>query len=170
MKKLFLLLLEILCIFYIINIFNNFIASLPVPILPAHENPIMAEIKQDLITLKAPPNKIPKLANAVYTSYRATGINPKLVLALMKTESDFQEIAIGPKNKTTIRYKGILQTPTASWFTDVDVLHGVRILEEKLKITQNDLPKALALYKGGNNQVAHKQAKKVIEIYKSLQN
>ena len=169
MKKLVTLLLELICIFYIVNVFNNFTTSLPVPIQPISENLILKEIKEDLVTLKAPIAKIPKLAQSVYTSHQATGINPKLVLALMKTESNFNESAIGPKNRTAIRYKGILQTPTASWFTDVDILHGVRIFEEKLKITKNDIPKALALYKGGNNQVARKQANEVLTVYKSLQ-
>jgi soluble lytic murein transglycosylase-like protein len=144
--------------------------SLPIPIGPSKiENRILKEIEEDLIVLKAPTAKIPKLAQCVYTTHQVTGINPKLIVALMKTESDFNENAVGPKNRTKIRYKGILQTPTTSNYTDVDILHGVRILEEKLKISNNDLPKALALYKGGDNKVARKQANEVLKIYKSLQ-
>ena len=48
------------------------------------------------------------------------------------------------------------------------MLHGVRILQQKLKETNGDISKALALYKGGNNPVAKKQAKHVIEIYENL--
>lgn len=169
MKTLVGLIIQIICIYVIINVYSDFSNSLPVPIQIQKENPVVTEIKNDLIILKAPEKQIPELTKAVLTSHQSTGINPKLIIALMKTESDFKNDAIGPKNRTSIRYKGVLQTPTASWFTDVDTLHGVRILQEKLKICNNDISKALALYKGGDNKVAHSQAKQVLALYKQLQ-
>jgi len=166
--------LKILCIISISSVltttFNSYLLSLPTPVKGFESNPIIEEIKADLIKLNVPQAKIQKIAEATYVAYKSTGINPKLILALMKTESNFKEDAIGPVNRTKIRYKGLLQTPSASYFPDVDILHGARILEQKLKVTNNDLLHALALYKGGNNKVAHKQAKEVIILYQKLQN
>jgi hypothetical protein len=62
-----------------------------------------------------------------------------------------------------------MQTPVASWYSDVDTLHGARILEDKLKFSKHDLKLALALYKGGNNNIAKKQADQVLKIYQDLQ-
>jgi soluble lytic murein transglycosylase-like protein len=169
MKTLVAILMQLVCIYFLVSEYNEFNKALPVPVKIIKENPVETEIQKDLSKLKAPEKQIPELTKAVLASHQATGINPKLILALMKTESNFKQDAIGPENRTKIRYKGVLQTPTASWFTDVDTLHGVRILQQKLKETNNDLPKALALYKGGNNKVAHSQAKYVLTLYKQLQ-
>lgn len=190
MKLLTKILMYCMCIYLVIFTYDNFKKSLPVPVVIKTQtqeifrtkietikveklrikNDILSEqIEKDLIKLKAPKEKIPELTRAILVSHRQTGLNSKLIVALMKTESDFDEKAIGPKNRTTIRYKGLLQTPTASSFPDVDTLHGVRILQQKLKETKGDLQKALALYKGGNNPVANKQAKQVINLYVKLQ-
>jgi len=64
---------------------------------------------------------------------------------------------------------GLMQTPWASTkWPDVDILLGVRILEEKLRIANNNLPLALALYKGGDNRLAHRQAGETLRIYQDL--
>ena len=168
MKHFASLCIKILC-FIIVSIYiNSYLISLPVPIRMTNVNPVMEQIKTDLVKLKVPNNKIQKIAEATYAAHKSTGINPKLILALIKTESNFKEDALGPPNRTKIRYKGLLQTPTASWYTDVDILHGTRILEDKLKQSQNNLPLALALYKGGDNKVARKQANQVIQLYHQL--
>jgi len=106
--------------------------NLPVAVKIENENVILTEIKNDLKTLKADKDKIPELAQAVYTAHQSTGLNPKLITALMKTESNFKINAIGPPNRTHIRYKGLMQTPIATLeFSDVDILHGARILKQK---------------------------------------
>jgi soluble lytic murein transglycosylase-like protein len=142
--------------------------SLPIPV-NIKENPILTNIKKDLMFLKAPEENINDLANAIFISSQSTKINHKLIIALMYTESSFDKKAIGPENKTQIRYKGLMQTPTATWFSDVDTLHGARIFREKLALTKNNIKSALMLYKGGNNSKAAKQAEKVLELYKLLQ-
>ncbi len=166
------LLIKILLTSITIICFNSLWNIVPIPVkieTPVSESELIkSEIRKDLIALNAPINKISQITEAVYIAHKCTGIDYKLIIALMKTESNFNENAIGPKNRTKIRYKGLMQTPTMSSFNDVDVLHGARILEQKLKIANNDLQLALALYKGGNNSIAHKQAKNVIEIYNSL--
>jgi hypothetical protein len=62
-----------------------------------------------------------------------------------------------------------MQTPWASkkW-ADLDVLHGARILEEKLKLSNNDLELALTLYKGGRNEMAKRQARETMIVYNRL--
>jgi hypothetical protein len=169
MKKAIITVTQFACVVFLISTYNGLIESLPVPIKLAKENPVVMEIKKDLTNLGASQKKIPEFANAIYTSHQATGINPKLITALMKTESNFNKDALGPQNRTSIRYKGLMQTPSMSGFVDADVLHGVRILEQKLKSTNYDVRKALALYKGGDNDVGRKQADTVLALYHKLQ-
>lgn len=148
--------------------YHNYLMVLPTPVEPQKEDPVICDLKKTLVNLKLPITKIDKIATAVYYSHKQTNIDPKLIVALMKTESNFNEKAVGPKNRTKIRYKGIMQTPTASWYPEVDILHGAKILEEKLKIANNDLELALSLYKGGDNKVARKQAQQVLNLYNQL--
>ena len=61
-----------------------------------------------------------------------------------------------------------MQTPSASFFTDVDILYGARILKEKLRLTGGDLFEALTLYKGGDRLLARKEANRVLEIYRTF--
>jgi soluble lytic murein transglycosylase-like protein len=169
MKKLATTIFQIVALLFLIGTYNNFSMNLPVAVKIEKENVVLNEIKQDLEQLNADRRKIPELANAVYIAHQSTGLNPKLITALMKTESDFKPTAIGPANRTNIRYKGLMQTPTATLqFSDVDVLHGARILKQKLDFSRNDLRMALALYKGGNNPVAYRQAAQVLKVYNTL--
>jgi hypothetical protein len=80
-------------------------------------------------------------------------LNGFMILCLMKTESDYDRKAISHKG-----YSGLMQTPGMSGYIDLDVRWGVRILKEKLDLAKCDLKKAIALYKGGNNRLARKQA------------
>ena len=93
---------------------------------------------------------------------------PLLVTALAHSESGMKLSAVSSKG-----YSGILQTPgrqTTKKYADVDVLHGCRILEEKLEDPQSkgDLRTALAMYKGGLNKQAFKQADEVLALYSKL--
>ncbi len=169
MKKTVLVIFQITCLAFVVLAYNNLTTSLPVAVEIPKENVVLTEIKKDLKDLHADKNKIPELANAVYTAHQSTGLNPKLITSLMYTESGFRKDAIGPTNKTRIRYKGLMQTPTATLeFSDVDTLHGARILKQKLEITDNNIRKALALYKGGNNPTAFRQADEVLKVYERL--
>jgi len=169
MKKLVTTIFQVVAILFLIGTYNNFSMNLPVAVKIEKENVVLNEIKQDLKQLNVDRKKIPELAHAVYTAHQSTGLNPKLITALMKTESNFNLTAIGPINRTNIRYKGLMQTPTATLqFSDVDILHGARILKQKLDFSRNDLRMALALYKGGNNPVAYRQADQVLKVYSQL--
>jgi len=162
---------KIICISFLIFNYYDFISIFPTAYkIPIERNQIIIEIKETLNKLEAEKEKIDELTQAIFISHLATKLNPKLIIALMYTESSFDQHAVGPPTKSKKTYKGLMQTPIATFeFCDVDTLHGVRILEQKLEITDNNLRKALALYKGGNNKTALKQADEVLKLYKSLQ-
>jgi soluble lytic murein transglycosylase-like protein len=104
-----------------------------------------------------------KIALAVDRAVDETRISGYLIICLMKTESNFNKHAISYKF-----YKGLMQTPGYTGYIDIDVLWGARILQEKLEMTHYDLRKALALYKGGNNRLARRQASEVLKLWKRV--
>jgi soluble lytic murein transglycosylase-like protein len=112
---------------------------------------------------KVPFGEAQKIAIAVDKAADETRISGYLLICLMKTESNFNKHAISYKF-----YKGLMQTPEYSGYIDIDILWGARILQEKLKMTKYDLRKALALYKGGNNRLAWKQASEVLNLWKRV--
>jgi len=122
--------------------------------------------KYSLLHRGAPKDQIETLSRAVTDACKVSNreISPALIVSLMDTESGFNKDAVSSRG-----YRGLMQTPWASakW-PDVDILLGVRILEEKLRIANNNLPFALALYKGGDNRLAHRQAGKTLRIYQDL--
>lgn len=159
MFKTILAILNFILLFFI---FIQLAEKLPIPIEKI--NPQQKIIREALIYLKAPTNDIPELTTAILSASERINISPLLIVALIDTESNFDKEAISKKN-----FKGLMQTPTATMqFIDVDILHGARILEEKLKFAKGDLLKALALYKGGLNKKAKNQAKEVYIKYIDL--
>jgi hypothetical protein len=168
MKTAIIVAIQLLCLITTIMSANSFVNDLPIAI-KVKEDSIVGEIKDCLKYLKAPQKDIQNLANAIFIASQSTQINYRLITALMYTESSFNKTAIGPENRTKIRYKGLMQTPTATWFSDVDTLHGARILKDKLKISNNNIKNALMFYKGGKNPTAHKQAEIVLKLYEELQ-
>ena len=90
-------------------------------------------------------------------------LNGFLILCLMKTESDYDREAVSHKG-----YSGLMQTPGMSGYIDLDVRWGVRILKEKLDRAKCDLKKAIALYKGGNNRLARKQAEEFMRRWRKV--
>jgi len=133
------------------------------PILIVQVKQKTSQLELVLNNLECPKKKIKEVAKAIELASEQTKINSILLACLLQTESGFNPKAVSEKN-----YRGLMQTPTATFkWADVDILHGARILEEKLKLTRGDIVLALALYKGGNNPVAKKQANKVIALYNS---
>ncbi len=90
-------------------------------------------------------------------------LNGFVILCLMKTESNYDRKAISHKG-----YSGLMQTPGMSGYIDLDVRWGVRILKEKLELANYDLKKAIALYKGGNNRLARKQAEEFMRRWRKV--
>jgi len=140
-------------------------------IIPINMNIAVMEdttISKNLERLGAPKERINELSSAIRLASRETNINENLILALMYTESSFNPNARSYGNGG--KYKGLMQTPTASFiYADVDALHGARILKDKLRITDGRLLDALALYKGGRNKVAYRQAQETLNLYKLLE-
>jgi hypothetical protein len=122
-------------------------------------------VKQSLLKVGAPPEKIDELTTAIKGASASAQVSPILLVALMYTENEsFDYKAVSRKG-----YKGLMQTPWASMrWADVDTLLGAKILQEKLKLSGNNLLEALRLYKGGKNPTATRQAKRTIEVYEGL--
>jgi len=141
--------------------YNNFMLSLPQPVMKTQANERASIALQ---RVNAPEKKIIELSIAVTNASAMTGISPELLVALVKTESEFKYKAISKKG-----YKGLMQTPWATMkWADVDILYGAKILQEKLQFSNNDLKLALALYKGGDNEEAHRYADETLKIYRRL--
>ena len=127
---------------------------------------LMQESRYALFHRGAPEDQIEILARAVTNACKTANrqITPALVVCLIETESGFKGNVVSPEG-----YRGLMQTPWASikW-PDVDILLGVRILEDKMRITNNNLPRALALYKGGTSHLAQRHARETLRIYHDL--
>ncbi|HRR50027.1 MAG TPA: lytic transglycosylase domain-containing protein [Bacteroidales bacterium] len=158
-KHYLVLFLSFFLLFYFIH---DFYISLPVPV-DLSGGGQTEKIEKILVAAGAPKDRIPVLRDAVATASGHTGFSPALIVALMKTESTFKKNAISP-----LGYKGEMQTPFATRFSEVNVLYGVKILQEKLLYADGDILLALALYKGGNNSMAKRQAKETYKLYKQL--
>ena len=127
---------------------------------------INLDIERKLSKLGYSKQKISGLKNAVKVASTETNISPSLLIAIEHTESQGNPHAISPKG-----YKGLMQTPTATFeFMDVDMLHGARILQQKLQESHGDLITALALYKGGRSQQAYQQAAQCYNLYQKIKN
>ena len=136
----------------------------PVQVRPAIEQRI-DRVKRSLLKVGAPQEKVEELAMAIKSASASAQVSPILLVALMYTENEsFDYGAVSEKG-----YKGLMQTPWASMrWADVDTLLGAKILQEKLKLSGNNLLEALRLYKGGKNPTATLQAKRTLEVYESL--
>ena len=159
------LLLLVVCVVLFLPIVVSFERSLLPPAVEKRD-PIMEASRYSLLHRGAPEDQIETLSRAVTNACKASSshISPALVVSLIDTESGFKKDAVSSEG-----YMGLMQTPWASTkWPDVDILLGVRILEEKLRRANNNLPLALALYKGGDNRAAHRQAGETLRIYQDL--
>jgi soluble lytic murein transglycosylase-like protein len=127
------------------------------------------EILDSLYLVKANKQYVnDRLIRSVQMASKATNIRKELIVALLKTESEFNPRAISPKG-----YKGLMQTPSATFsYPEVDVMHGACILKDKLHDSKGDLMSAMILYKGGGSNpslpryhVAKKQATETLNLY-----
>lgn len=163
MKKAYImLLLGVMCLLYTAH---DFYSILPIPVY-VENDPIRMKSAEILRAAGCPEKKIPVLSHAVSVASISTDgeISPALIVALVKTESTYKLDVVSSKG-----YKGLMQTPKATFeYADVDILYGVRILKDKIRIANGNLELALALYKGGNNPEAKKYAKVTLNLYKQL--
>ncbi|RPI82472.1 MAG: hypothetical protein EHM34_06880 [Nitrosopumilales archaeon] len=121
-------------------------------------------IRQSLIYLRCPRQKILRVSEGIEIATAKTGIGGVLLASLLFTESNFRSEVVSNKG-----YRGIAQPPTASMkYLEVDILHGAMILKDKLHIANGNITEALMLYKGGRNPEAKKQAREVMIVYNNL--
>lgn len=106
-----------------------------------------------------------KIALGIDMASKQTGLSPEFLIALMFTESRGKEKAV-----SNMGYKGLMQIPYPIYYSDANILIGAHIFNEKMKIVNNDMRKALCLYKGYpiNSERGIQQANKVIKIYAKL--
>jgi hypothetical protein len=130
---------------------------------------VYKDIERKLRQLKTPKNKIPEISHAIKLASTESGIGHNWILAIMYTEApEFKYNTTSSKG-----YKGLMGTPgnkTTGEYPDVDTLHGIHILEEKLAETNGNMMDALTLYKGGNNPAARKCAERTYAVYRKLVN
>jgi hypothetical protein len=127
------------------------------------------DIERKLRILGAPSYKVPKLTQAVKLSTLVSGISHNWILAIMYTEAPEFKLN-GTSNKGYSSLMGTPRNKTTREFADVDTLHGVHILEEKLIETHGNMLEALTLYKGGNNPAARKCAMDTYRVYQRIVN
>jgi len=106
-----------------------------------------------------------EIAKSVEMVSNQTKLSKEFLIALMTTESNGNKYAVSCKG-----YKGLMQIPHSVYYTDANILIGARIFLEKMQITNQDLEKAICLYKGYpiNSIRGLQQARKVISIYNKL--
>jgi len=126
--------------------------------------PISPPISSAKIALSKMGIKSEKLASSYDMATNSTGISQEMLIALTYTESNFKQKAVSSKN-----YKGLMQIPYPLWHSDTNILVGAHILNEKIRISNGDIRKAIALYKGyGNTAKGLQKADEVLILYNKL--
>jgi len=143
------------------SVVHDFQSALPQPVV-IEEDPRLSEVKQALKLL----GKDLKFALPLYQSATIAGIDPLLWACNIQTESEFKITAVSKKG-----YKGLGQTPQAKMKTGyelADLTYAACVYQEKVRIAEGDKKLAWALYKGGDNPAAKKEAEKVFALYHKL--
>lgn len=147
--------------FQIFTSVNDFHRSLPTPV-QVKEDSKLTETKEALRLL----GQDQRFAEPIYYSAKAGDIDPVLWACNIQCESEYKITARSPKG-----YKGLAQTPRAvgkTGYETADLTYGAAIYREKLKIAKGNPKLAMALYKGGNNPQAHRDAEKVYALYNKI--
>lgn len=123
-----------------------------------------AQFKLKLKAMGVPENRVDLIYSSVQQASHMTKIDKALILALMKTESDFN-----PNAKSGTGYFGLMQIPYKIFDIRKNVLIGTFILEEKIKNANGNLNVALAKYKGWKKpQEGKTQVDRVFTVYRQL--
>lgn len=143
---------------------NDFHQTLPQPVQISVEDPQTAQVRQALRLL----GRDESFAQDLVITAKAKQIDPVFWACNVECESGFKRTAQSNKG-----YKGLGQTPKAVMrmgYDTADLMLAACILDEKRRIANGDLHKALQLYKGGNNPAAKKEADKVFALYEKIKN
>jgi|GEM_PF-893810 len=105
------------------------------------------------------------LIPSINLASQQTKLSPEFIIALMHSESGFDERAISSKG-----YKGLMQIPYAVYYPDANILIGARIFQEKMVLAKGNMIMAIILYKGYANDIVRgrMQAEKVLRLYHKL--
>jgi soluble lytic murein transglycosylase-like protein len=129
--------------------------------------PIQLTEQKNIISLKlkkmgASSEKLPA---AFELASKQTGLSTDFLMALIQTESNFNERAISSKG-----YKGLAQIPHAVYYPDANILIGAHIFNEKMRIANGNVVKAICLYKGFeyDSRRGKDKAKSVLDLYSKL--
>jgi len=144
------------------SVVHDYQQALPSPVVVSAEDPRLTEVKKALTLLGHDLS----FAEPVYVSAVAAKIDPLLWCANIQCESEFKRTA-----KSNKGYKGLGQTPKAAMKTGYDVAdltYAACVYQEKVRIAKGDTRLAWALYKGGNNTAAKREATKVFALYEEL--
>ncbi len=110
-----------------------------------------------------------RVVKAVYAKSHEHGIDPKLLMSIIETESSFNPYAVSSAGAY-----GLMQVNYSVWKDELAIDHqkifdisynldlGITILKSYLKIAQNDLHKALHYYNNGFSLTNHSYPSKVI--------
>ncbi|MFA5355270.1 MAG: transglycosylase SLT domain-containing protein [Candidatus Paceibacterota bacterium] len=121
------------------------------------------EIKFSSTTIPKPSQKI---LSSVNMASSLTGLSNRFLVALMFSESSFNQRAVSSKS-----YHGLMQIRWPIYDPDVNVLSGAKTFVDKLKQTDGDYLKAICLYKGWpeSSREGQQQARKVMILARTIQ-
>ena len=129
-----------------------------IPIIIQNHNATLAKLQMLGVNSK-------EIAHSIDLASQQSGISQNFLIALMYTESTGN-----PKAVSNLNYKGLMQIPWPVYYTDANMIIGAHIFNEKMRITNRNVEKALCLYKGYplNSEKGLQQARKVLKLYDKL--
>ena len=135
---------------------KNYVPVQIVNDITPQDNPIVRKLESEGIKSSE------TLVNAIHFASEQNDVSPDLIIAVTKTESNYNEKAV-----SNMGYHGLMQIPQKVYYTDANILIGTRILREKINYAKGDMTKALLLYKGYPLDSARgmQQVRKVYNIY-----
>ena len=106
-----------------------------------------------------------EIARSIDLASQQSGISQSFLIALMYTESTGN-----PKAVSSLNYNGLMQIPWPVYYADANMLIGAHIFNEKMRIANRNVEKALCLYKGYpiGSERGLEQARKVLKLYDKL--
>ena len=106
-----------------------------------------------------------EIARSIDLASQQSGISQSFLIALMYTESTGN-----PKAVSGLNYRGLMQIPWPVYYTDANMIIGAHIFNEKMRIANRNVEKALCLYKGYpiGSERGLQQARKVLKLYDKL--
>lgn len=127
-----------------------------------------------LTLLGCPEEKLNRYTLSCVLGAQVAKVDPVLIACLMWTESRFN-----PTARSSMGYKGVMQTPTSTGYVEADTMHGCNKLRDHLQMADGVMVRALTNYKGSKKMMilkngkmvkseGYKQALEVLELYHNM--